>query len=46
MSLYGDYKAGLLDESEYTRLCRQEAREDYDFDESEDFFDDDEIDEF
>ena len=44
MSLYGEFKAGLIDDWEYTRLCNQEAAED--MDESEDYFEDDEIDEF
>lgn len=28
MSAYGDYKAGLITSSEYTRICKEEARRD------------------
>ena len=53
MSLYGEYICGLIDDYEYTALCRREEREDRDrngylfddWDESEEFEDDD-IDEF
>ena len=47
MSLYGDYKAGLLTESEYTRACADEYREEqfHDWDEEE-VFEDDDIDEY
>ena len=48
MSLWSDYKAGLLTESEYTAMCRREYLEDMDrgdeWDE-EDAFEDDDIDE-
>lgn len=51
MSLYGEYKAGLIDDYLYSALARREEMEqrdnefDDDFDESEEFIDD-EIDEF
>ena len=47
MSLYGDFKAGLLTDSEYTRACLEEyyAEKDSDWNEEEEF-EDDEIDEF
>jgi len=53
MSLYSEWKMGLLDDYEYSALCKREDREDRDrnpglfedTDESE-TFDDDEIDEF
>lgn len=45
MSLWSDYKAGLLTESEYTAMCRREYLEDMDrgdeWDEEETFEDDD-----
>ena len=47
MSAYGDFKAGLIDDSEYTRLCREEAlRDEYDNEDDEEVFEDDDIDEF
>lgn len=48
MSLYGEFKAGLLDDYEYTALCKREALEDMDRDEwdDEEEFEDDDIDEF
>ena len=49
MSLWSDYKAGLLTESEYTAMCRREYLEDLDRGddcEEEEAFEDDEIDEF
>ena len=57
MSLYGEWKAGLLTDSEYTAACKREALEEEDrikreqtgyyddWDEEEEFWDD-EIDEF
>lgn len=52
MSLYGEYKAGLIDDYLYSALARREEMEqrdnefdDEEFDESEEFIDD-EIDEF
>lgn len=49
MSLYGEYKAGLIDDYLYSALARREELEqrdmEDDFDESEEFIDD-EIDEF
>lgn len=47
MSLWSDWKAGLLEDSEYTALCNIEDRKDRDrsyVDEEE--FEDDDIDEF
>ena len=42
MSAYGDYKAGLIDDSEYTRLCREEAfRAEYEDDDDEEVAEDD-----
>ena len=47
MSAYGDYKAGLIDDSQYTRECNDEAKRldliEWD---DEEVFEDDEIDEF
>ena len=48
MSLYGEYKAGLIDDYLYSALARREELEQRDMDyddefESEDFFEDDEI---
>lgn len=42
MSLYGDFKAGLLTDSEYTRACLEEyyAEKDSDWNEEEEFEDD------
>lgn len=39
MSLWGEYKAGLLTDSEYTRECESEARAD-EWNEEEEFEDD------
>ena len=44
MSAWGDYKAGLLTESEYSAICRREYLEDLAREREEDPFDD-EIDE-
>ena len=51
MSLYGEYKAGLIDDYLYSALARREELELRDMNdeeefESEDFFDDDDINEF
>lgn len=51
MSLYGEFKAGLIDDYLYSALARREELEQRDQDnddefESEDYFEDDEIDEF
>lgn len=48
MSAYGDYKAGLIDDSQYTRECNEEARRNELFDlyGDEEVFEDDDIDEF
>lgn len=50
MSLWSDWKAGLLEDSEYTAMCRREELEDRDrrfreWNDDEEFKDDD-IDEF
>lgn len=49
MSLWGEYKAGLISDSEYTRLAKEEylrdSAEAEDWDEEE-VFEDDEIDEW
>ena len=44
MSAWSDYKAGLLTESEYTRLCLMEAYRDGEADEDPDEEDEDESD--
>ena len=47
MSAYSDYKFGLISDSEYAAACRREEEmSEPDEFESEDFFDDDDIDEF
>lgn len=49
MSLYGEYKAELIDDYLYSALARREELEQRDMDdedESEDYFEDDDIDEF
>lgn len=52
MSAYTDWKYGLITDAEYNTICREEYQRDKDaylsdeWDESEDFFEDDEIDEF
>ncbi len=47
MSLYGEYKAGLLTDSEYTRACLDEYYEEQSrYEDEEEEFEDDEIDEF
>ena len=46
MSLYGEYKYGLISDSEYTRLAREEYLRDQDEEwEEEDTFEEDGIDE-
>ena len=54
MSAYSEWKAGLITDAEYASICRKEWFEErmerwsegHDWDEDEEVFEDDEIDEF
>ena len=46
MSAYSEWKAGLITDAEYNTICRREEYEDQFWDDDEEVFEDDDVDEF